>query len=75
MRRPLPPFRVRPLRPAIIRKSIDAELAKELADEHTVSIKGVRRPLKLARTAPAYRLRVLGCGANGHAKAFSGIFH
>ena len=60
MLRPLPPFRVRPLRKATIRKASTTDEFRDLADGEPVSIKGLRRSLKLARPAPASRLRVLG---------------
>jgi hypothetical protein len=67
MLRPLPPFRVRPLKKASVRKSPGADLALEAADEVLVSIKALRRPLKLVRAAPEQRLKVLGRGLSGHA--------
>lgn len=60
MLRPLPPFRVRPLKKSSVRKSPAADLALDAADEVLVSIKALRRPLKLLRPAPESRLRVLG---------------
>jgi hypothetical protein len=62
MLRPLPPFRVRPLKKASVRKSPGSDLALESADEVLVSIKALRRPLKLHRPAPEQRLKVLGRG-------------
>jgi hypothetical protein len=68
MLRPLPPFRVRPLTKPVVRKAPGSVFVCELTDEEPViSIKGVRRPLKLARPLAASRLKVLGRGAPGHA--------
>jgi hypothetical protein len=60
MLRPLPPFRVRPLKKVSIRKSPGSDLVLECAEEMLVSIKALRRPLKHLRPAPESRLRVLG---------------
>jgi hypothetical protein len=65
MLRPLPPFRVRPLKKAAVRKASASDEFRDLADGEPVSIKGLRRSLKLSRPAPASRLRVLGRGALG----------
>jgi hypothetical protein len=59
MLRPLPPFRVRPLKKTSIRKSPGFDLAYE-CEEMLVSIKALRRPLKHLRPAPESRLKVLG---------------
>jgi hypothetical protein len=63
MLRPLPPFRVRPLKKVSIRKSPVASTAAEGSDEVTVSIKALRRPVKTVRHIPDSRLKVLGRGA------------
>lgn len=55
MRRPLPPFRMRPVRKAAKRKvSLIARL-----EEATVSVRGERRPIKIARPATSPALKVL----------------
>jgi hypothetical protein len=60
MMRPLPPFRLRPLRQASVPKASKSDFLEILDDAEPVSIKGTRRPIKFVRTAPATRLRVLG---------------
>jgi hypothetical protein len=67
MLRPLPPFRVRPLKKVSVRKSPGPDLALECAEEVLVSIKALRRPLKLLRPAAESRLKVLGRGVPSHA--------
>lgn len=67
MLRPLPPFRVRPLKKVSIRKSPVANVAAEGGDEVTVSIKALRRPVRTMRHSPDSRLKVLGRGASSPA--------
>jgi hypothetical protein len=68
MLRPLPPFRVRPLKKAAVRKALPAGILADLSDDDLlVSIKGFRRPLKHLRPAVAARLKVLSRNANDHA--------
>src|SRR5262245_11082042 len=52
MLRPLPPFRVRPLKKVTIRKSPGASTAALGSDEVIVSIKALRRPVKIVRHIP-----------------------
>jgi hypothetical protein len=67
MLRPLPPFRVRPLKKASIRKSPSSDLVLECAEEMLVSIRALRRPLKHLRQASEQRLKVLGRATPSHA--------
>lgn len=68
MLRPLPPFRVRPLKKVTIRKASPADPVCELTENALiVSIKGLRRPLKAGRQIAAARLKVLGREAIDHA--------
>ena len=60
MQRPLPPFRVKPLRSVVVRKTIDAERIREIAagmPDGPVSAAG---PLRVAKPGDASRLKVLG---------------
>jgi hypothetical protein len=59
MLRPLPPFRVRPLHTAVVRKSVSPVTIEDIGDEMEHSVKAVRRPLRIIKTAPMIRLRVL----------------
>jgi hypothetical protein len=67
MLRPLPPFRVRPLKKSSIRKSPGSDLVLECAEEMLVSIRALRRPLKHLRQASEQRLKVLGRATPSHA--------
>jgi hypothetical protein len=59
MLRPLPPFRVRPLKKVSIRKAPAS--STDFSDEEIeISIKGLRRPLRLTRPLAVARLKVLG---------------
>jgi hypothetical protein len=66
MMRPLPPFRLRPLRQSSAPKVSKADFPEDVDDGEPVSIKGIRRPIRVVRAAPATRLRVLGRDAHGH---------
>jgi hypothetical protein len=57
MLRPLPPFRMRPLRKQQTPKIIGLGLEKL---DTPISVKPARRPVKVQRLAPAGRLKVLG---------------
>ena len=67
MLRPLPPFRLRPLKKAGIRKTVTAEQIRETAEDPPLSIKGARVALKLSRPAAGARLKVLGRSLTSHA--------
>jgi hypothetical protein len=67
MLRPLPPFRVRPLKKPAIRKSHSSDSSFETIEGVQVSIRALRRPLKAVRPTPESRLKVLGRGATSHA--------
>jgi hypothetical protein len=67
MLRPLPPFRLRPLKKASVRKTVTADQIREATEEPPLSIKGARVSLKLASPLPGTRLKVLGRSLNSHA--------
>ena len=66
MSRPLPPFRLRPLRKASVRKTVTADQIRDTADDPPMTIKGTRVSLKLTRPASGARLKVLGRSLNSH---------
>lgn len=67
MLRPLPPFRLRPLKKAVVRKTVTADQISDAADDAPLSIKGTRVSLKLTRPATGARLKVLGRSLSSHA--------
>lgn len=64
MLRPLPPFRMRPLRKHQTPKIIGIGLEKLDAP---ISVKPARRPVKVQRLTPAGRLKVLGRASEARA--------
>ena len=64
MQRPLPPFRVKPMRSDYVRKSVSAEAIREFAQNEPVTIKSARLPLRILKPAAGQRLRVIGRPAN-----------
>lgn len=64
MQRPLPPFRVKPLRQESVRKTARAETIRALAESEPTTIKALRQPVRISRLATVSRLRVLGRAAN-----------
>ncbi len=67
MLRPLPPFRLRPLKKASVRKTVAVDQIRETTDDPPLSIKGARVALKLSRPAAGARLKVLGRSLTSHA--------
>lgn len=64
MQRPLPPFRVKPLRSVLVRRVIDIGTIRDMAFEEPMNIKPARQTLKTSKPDPSARLKVLGRTAN-----------
>ena len=64
MQRPLPPYRVKPLRTLVVRRTFDTAIIHDLATDEPISIRPARNTLKIAKPGTAGRLKVLGRTAN-----------
>lgn len=60
MLRPLPPFRVKPLRRVVVRKTIGAERIREIASEMLIDPSQTANPLRVGKPGDVSRLKVLG---------------
>jgi hypothetical protein len=60
MHRPLPPFRVKPLRTVVVRKTVNAERIREIAAELQNDSAPAASPLRVAKPGDSSRLKVLG---------------
>jgi hypothetical protein len=60
MHRPLPPFRVKPVRSTIVRRTIDAAMIREWAAEASLGLKSQPPALRVAKSGDVARLKVLG---------------
>lgn len=58
--RPLPPFRVRPLRETSTLKTFDFERIRDMAEAAPASIKAARKVLKMPKPESASHLKVFG---------------
>jgi hypothetical protein len=59
MLRPLPPFRAKPLRTIVVRKTIDAERIREITSEMLSDPSPTASPLRVGKPGDASRLKVL----------------
>ncbi|MGQ0671823.1 MAG: hypothetical protein ACT4N2_02920 [Hyphomicrobium sp.] len=62
--RPLPPFRVKPVRTLAVRRTLTAESIRELAGQEPTGIKPARATLSLSTPARRATLRILGGADN-----------
>jgi hypothetical protein len=64
MQRPLAPFRVRPIRAMEVRRTVSAELIREIAERHPPCIKPARALLRITPPIKKSAMRVLASPAN-----------
>ena len=62
--RPLPPFKVKPMRTVIVRRTVSADIIRELAEQDPTTIKPARAMMRIAKPARKATLKILGRAGN-----------
>ena len=62
--RPLPPFKVKPLRTLTVRRTVSADTIRELAEQEPACIKPARAMMRIAKPARKGTLKILGRPGN-----------
>ncbi len=62
--RPLPPFKIKPLRTVTVRRTISADVIREIAEQSPASIKPARAMMRISQPTRKGSLKILGRASN-----------